>query len=180
MDRTLMDYLPPVLREIREFQIINQANEPELSRAWDALALVMKNQFLDSADAQGVSRWEKELKILPKDTDTLEVRKARIKAMWNLRLPYTFPWLKQWLTGICGPTGHEESVTDYTINIQLDYNALPDAQSLTDEIYEMLLMVRPQNMRVLMTAFLQSDGSLFMGGALEYHTRIEISPMKEE
>ena len=105
MDRRLLDYLPPVLREVLEFQAINEANEPEISLAWDALALVLANQFLDTADSSGVSVWEKELRIFPKDTDTLEVRKARIKAMWNLELPYTVPWLKNWLTSICGPTG---------------------------------------------------------------------------
>ncbi|MEE0582983.1 MAG: hypothetical protein UC328_07395, partial [Adlercreutzia sp.] len=58
---------------------INAANEPEISIAWDALALVLANQFLDTATASGVAVWERELNIRPKDTDTLEVRKARIK-----------------------------------------------------------------------------------------------------
>ena len=31
---------------------------------------------------------------IPKDTDTLAGRKARIKAVWNLEIPYTIPWLK--------------------------------------------------------------------------------------
>lgn len=146
MDRKLLDYLPPVFREVMEFQAINEANEPEISLAWDALSLVMANQFLDTADSTGLSVWERELKIYPKDTDTLETRRARIKAMWNLELPYTLPWLKNWLTSICGPTGHEETVADYTINIQLDYNTLPDAGSLAQEILNMLLAVRPSNM----------------------------------
>lgn len=113
-----------------------------------------------------------------------------------------------WLTSICGPTGHEEIVADYTINIQLDYNALPDADSLAQEILNMLLAVRPSNMRVLMTAFLQSYGTLTHGacnemsnymevwphiinniesngsaamvGALEYHATVEIYPKEQE
>lgn len=208
MDRRLLDYLPPVLREVLEFQAINEANEPEISLAWDALALVLANQFLDTADSSGVSVWEKELRIFPKDTDTLEVRKARIKAMWNLELPYTVPWLKNWLTSICGPAGHEETISDYTINIQLDYNVLPNAESLAAEILDMLLVVRPSNMRVLMTSFLQSYGTISHGafteianemeiwpyivnelessggsimvGALEYSSRIEIYPIEQE
>lgn len=91
MDRRLLDYLPPVLREVLEFQTINAANEPEIEVAWDAAALLLANQFLETADENGVAVWERELKIYPKDTDTLEVRKARIKAMWNLELPYTVP-----------------------------------------------------------------------------------------
>ena len=177
MDRKLLDYLPPVLREVMEFQAINEANEPEISLAWDALSLVMANQFLDTADSTGLSVWERELKIYPKDTDTLETRRARIKAMWNLELPYTLPWLKNWLTSICGPTGHEEIVADYTINIQLDYNALPDADALAAEILDMLLMVRPANMRVLMTSFLQSYGTITCGVYTEYEDEVNIWPM---
>ena len=177
MDRRLINYLPPVLREVFEFQAINNANEPEISISWDALALLLANQFLDTATEAGVKVWERELRIFPKDTDTLAGRKARIKAMWNLELPYTLPWLKNWLTSICGPTGHEEIVADYTINIQLDYTVLPDADALAAEILDMLLMVRPANMRVLMTSFLQSYGTITCGVYTEYEDEVNIWPM---
>lgn len=120
--------------------------------------------------------WERELKIYPKDTDTLEVRKARIKAMWNLELPYTVSWLRNWLTGLCGPTGYELTVSDYTVDIQLDYNALPNANSLAGEILDMLLAVRPCNMLVLMTAFLQSYGTISHGAFTEQSSYMEIWP----
>lgn len=177
MDRKLLDYLPPVLREVMEFQAINEANEPEISLAWDALSLVMANQFLDTADSTGLSVWERELKIYPKDTDTLETRRARIKAMWNLELPYTLPWLKNWLTSICGPTGHEEIVADYTINIQLDYNALPEADRLAGEILDMLLTVRPENIHILMTALLQSTGGVRLGAYTERSLHMDLWPL---
>lgn len=176
MDRRLVNYLPPVLREVIEFQEINEACEPEIAIAWDALALVMANQFLDTATEHGVSVWEKELRIYPKDTDTMAVRKARIKAMWNLELPYTLPWLRNWLTKLCGPTGHEETVSEYTINIQLDYTVLPDADALATEILDMLLLIRPANMRVLMTAFLQSYGTLNQAAYTETANYFEVWP----
>ena len=64
MDRRLLNYLPPVLREVLEIQTINKANEPEIAVAWDALTLVLANQFLDTADENGVSVWERELRML--------------------------------------------------------------------------------------------------------------------
>ena len=176
MDRRLLDYLPPVLREVLEFQVISGAAEPEISIAWDALTLVLANQFLEDADENGVAMWEPELGIYPKDTDTLEVRKTRIKAMWNLELPYTVPWLRNWLVGICGPTGYELTVSEYVINIQLDYNTLPDANSLSTEILDMLLAVRPGNMLVLMTAFLQSYGTVGFGAVTEQSLYTEVWP----
>lgn len=178
MNRKLNDYLPPVLREIRELKEINEAVEPELSLAWDACALLLANLFLESATDLGVGIWERELKMLPKDTDSLEARKARIKAKWNLDVPYSIPWLKNWLSGLCGTMGYEVSVSDYTIDVQLDYDILPDADNLAKEILETLLAVRPANMRVIMTAFLQSYGrATVFAGASEFSTVVEIFPV---
>ena len=176
MDRKLIDYLPPVLREVLELKAINAANEPEIELAWDAVALLMANQFLDTADEWGVAVWEKELKIFPKDTDTLEVRKARIKAMWNLEIPYTIPWLRRWLTSACGPLGHEVTVDDYTIHIQLDYNVLEDANRLAVEILETLRAVRPSNMRMLIISWLQSQASIRVAACSEISNHIDVWP----
>lgn len=165
MDRKLLDYLPPVLREVMEMRTINGANEPEVDQAWDALTLVLANQFLETADIRGVSIWEKELKILPKNTDTLEMRKARIKAMWNRDLPYTFAWLKNWLDGLCGTKGHRESVNDYALDIELDYDALPDTDASVKEITGLLAAAIPANMRLRMTAVANGTARVWAAAA---------------
>ena len=179
MDRKLIHYLPPVLREVWEFQAINAANEPEISLAWDALSLVMANQFLDTADASGVTVWERELGITPKGTDNLETRKSRIRAMWNLEPPYTLPWLRNWLTGLCGPEGHDVTVTDYLIDLQLDYTRLPNAEGLASEILNRLLLVRPANMCVRMTSYLQSYGTVSLAGCAELGCVMDLFPMEQ-
>lgn len=165
MDRKLLDYLPPVLREVMEMQAINNANEPEIAIAWDALTLVLANQFLETADVHGVSIWEKELKIFPKDTDTLAGRKARIKAMWNRKLPYTVPWMKNWLDGIFGSERHRESIEGYALNIQIDCTALPDAGSLLNEALGMLTEIRPANMCLFLKSLMRCNGSVYIGGS---------------
>lgn len=176
LDRHLINYLPPILREISEFQAINNANEPEIKAAWDALARVMANQFIDNADEMGVTKWEKQLKIFPKGTDTMDARKARIKAIWNRELPYTITWLRNWLAGICGPDGHDESIDGYIIDVRLDYNALPQANDLAREILEMLGNVSPQNMLTRLTAALQSGGCIAHGAAAEMSQDFEVWP----
>ncbi len=176
MDRRLIDYLPPVLQEIEEFKAINSAIQPEIERAWAELGRLMNNQFLTTADESGVARWEKELRILPKDTDTPEARKTRIKAMWNRELPYTFKWLKNWLAGLCGTEGHSESVSGYIIDVQLDYNTLPQANELAREILEMLGIVRPANMLLRLTAALQSSGVIAHGALTELSRTVDIYP----
>ena len=176
MDRHLLNYLPPVLREVLEFQVINGANEPEISFAWDAITRVLANQFLEDADEDGVAVWEQELRLFPKDTDTLEARKARIKAKWNLELPYTLRWLKNWLAGLCGPDGHSVSLQDYTLDIQLDYTVLPEADRLGAYTERSLHM----DLWPLLTNELESTGGVIGAGPLEYRATLEIYPYEQE
>lgn len=49
--------------------------------------------------------------------------------------------------------------------------------ALAAEILDMLLMVRPANMRVLMTSFLQSYGTITCGVYTEYEDEVNIWPM---
>ena len=163
MDRRLLNYLPPVLREVLEFQTINRANEPEISLAWDALTRVLANQFLEDADEDGVAIWEKELRLYPKDTDTLEARKARIKAKWNLELPYTLPWLRNWLVGVCGADNHAVFLNGYILDVQLDYNAIPDANSLAAKIVDMLRVICPSNIFIKMSECKYFSESIYAG-----------------
>ena len=108
---------------------------------------------------------------------TLEARKARIKAKWNLELPYTLRWLKNWLAGLCGPDGHSVSLQDYTLDIQLDYTVLPEADRLAGEILDMLLTVRPENIHILMTALLQSTGGVRLGAYTERSLHMDLWPL---
>lgn len=142
MDRHLLNYLPPVLRVVQEFQTINGANEPEISLAWDALSRVLANQFLEDADEYGVAIWEKELGIRPKDTDTLEARKVRIKSMWNLELPYTLPWLRRWLSSVSEGMPFEAYTKDYTLHILTEW----DRDGQVDSIKNILEHTVPANM----------------------------------
>lgn len=119
MDRNLIDYLPPVLRSVREFIAVTDAQQPEIEQAWAALDLVMDNQFLESATEEGVAMWEKELAIMPLQTDTLEQRKQRIKAAWTYGVVYTYRWLIGWLQAACGANNPAPVLDDYVLRTYL-------------------------------------------------------------
>ena len=105
MDRKLLDYLPTVLREVLEFQAINAANEPEISIAWYALALVLANQFLDTATASGVAVWERELNIRPKDTERWRFARHASRPC-DLSCLHS-AWLKNGSPDLCGELDEE-------------------------------------------------------------------------
>lgn len=175
VDRHLIDYLPPVLRKVREFQAINEANEPEFALAWAAIQLLLENQFLDTATEVGVSVWEKELKIRPKGTDILSARKARIKAMWNLRRPYTVPWLRQWLAAQCGQNGYTLDIEDYTILLELiDHDGDPD------ELFKTVEQIRPEDMILRPILTQNISATLYTAGyfATWTSTRLPVLPQE--
>ena len=97
LDRKLIDYLPPVLQSVMEFAAITGAQQPEIEAAWDALNLVMDNQFIDTATEAGVTVWEKEIGIIPLATDTLDERKTRLMVQWNSNTNYTLSFFIQLL-----------------------------------------------------------------------------------
>lgn len=98
----LIGYLPDIMQEIREFQQIIGAENPELSLLFEKLDLVIDNCFVDSLDSYGCSRWENMLAIIPKDTDSIELRRIRIKAALNGDTPYTMRSLENKLIALCG------------------------------------------------------------------------------
>ena len=160
-------------------QAINEANEPEIKLAWDSLERVLGNQFLEEADSRGLAVWEKELKLTPKDTDTLEERRLRIKAIWMMKLPYSLTWLRNWLDGRCGVGNHTENVIDYTLNIQLDCAALSGTHQIAAEIKDILPNIIPANLYWGFKFQLRMEESLRMGGAFASIVRLPIPEAAE-
>lgn len=119
MDRKLIDYLPPVLQKVLEFIAITDAQQPEIDKAWEALDLVMNNQFIDTATKEGVSVWENELGITPLSTDTLEDRKQRIKIFWTYGVVYTYNWLVDWLKPFFENDNPLPTINEYTLRVSL-------------------------------------------------------------
>lgn len=118
-DRKLIDYLPQVLQKIEEFAAICSAEQPEIEAAWNALGLVMDNQFIETATEAGVEVWEKEQGIVPLSTDTLEDRKKRLKTAWSIGVVYTYAYLVLWIKNAC-PEGTPQPVCDdYTLRVFL-------------------------------------------------------------
>ena len=69
---------------------------------WNAAERVLYNEFIETADEYGISRFEKILNILPSKEDTLESRRARVQARWFNTIPYTMKSFLAKLIALCG------------------------------------------------------------------------------
>lgn len=142
IDRELINYLPPFMREYKEIKQIMATEQIEIQAVWDAVEEVENNQFVASSGDSGLKRWEKILDIVPKATDTLEERRFRILSRINFELPYTIKRLREILTTLCGADGFEITVEGYEIEIKL---ALGNA-SMYEDVELLLNNTIPANM----------------------------------
>lgn len=97
MDReiAIQNYLPPVVREIREFKVLTEAENPEFQKLLEVLGQVMDNQFILTATDYGLSRWERMLKIIPPRDSTFPQRRAAILAKLRAQTPFNLDALRQ-------------------------------------------------------------------------------------
>lgn len=143
MDRKLIDYLPHILREYREFKGITDGQQWLFEQLWAAAEKALDDQFVDTATENGIARWEKILNITPKGSDTLEARRFRIKTRLNEQLPFTMTTLRQQLSTLCGEDGYtvDLAVGTYLLIVRI---ALASKSNFND-VADMLQRVVPAN-----------------------------------
>jgi hypothetical protein len=146
LDRKLVDYLPGVLRGVREYKTLLGAEETEISWLWDALGNAILDQFAADSTENGVKRRERILNISPKATDSLDARRFRILTRLTEQIPYTMMALKNRLDALCGPEGYSVTLGngDYTIAVKV---ALA-AKSSFDDVDALLKRTIPANMKI--------------------------------
>lgn len=148
MDRTinLIEYVPPILAETKEFKAICAAENVEVERLRTAYLNLFADQFIQDATVNGIARLEKIMGIVPKGTDTLEIRRFRLLARKQERLPYTKWTLPEQLAALCGDDGYslniDHAARKIIVRVALGVKGMYDAVEL------LLLKQRPANMVV--------------------------------
>lgn len=140
----LIQYLPDILQEIKEFGGIAAAENPELTALWSRLEDVSNDQFVQFATENGVKRWESILKIFPKGTDSLEDRRFRILTRLNEQLPYSYRMLEQQLATLCGEDGYRLQLNREAY--ELIIRVALSAKSNYADVESMLKRTVPANM----------------------------------
>lgn len=142
----LVSYLPPYLDGYEENPATLEAENPEFILVWNAADRVLKNEFIETADEYGISRFEKILNILPSKEDTLESRRARVQSRWFSSIPYTLKAFISKLAALCGDTNFTitKNYEKYRIDIFTDLELFGQV----DELEHIIETVMPCNMIV--------------------------------
>lgn len=143
----LVSYLPPFMADFKEISVTLEAENPEFVLVWNAADRVLQNEFIESADEYGISRFEKILNILPSTEDTLESRRARVQARWFNTIPYTMKAFLAKLVALCGDSDFTvtKEYEKYTVTILTDLELFGQVEELEHIIESMM----PCNMIVI-------------------------------
>lgn len=138
----LIDYLPPIVKKIRELQEICAAEQPNFDEAEKEIENILCRVFVSRTDEKGIIRFEKVYGITPSPEETIEQRRVNI-LIRNIKRNIS---LSEVLT----------ILYNYTVNIELDcdYNEDEAIITLKDEttdiaiIYKALDEIAPLNVYI--------------------------------
>jgi len=118
---SMIEYLPDVLKDNRLFLAISQSVSPRFDECQEATDQLLNNQFILTADEDGIMRYEQLLGIRPKLTNTLDDRRFLVLSVFSSRLPYTYETLANELNHLCGTNGYNIVLepNDYTIIVRV-------------------------------------------------------------
>ena len=161
----LIEYLPKFMSEYKEMQVITSSEDPEFTLFWAVLKRVINNQFITTCDEQGISKFEKMLKLYPYESDTLEMRIARVLVEWNAQLPYTMRSLKQMLDVLCGVGNYRVKLRNNEYVLEID-TFFYDSKMLT-QLNKLLLKVLPANLAYESTNYIVEEAKqdYYLGAA---------------
>lgn len=173
------DYLPKVLQDIKEFQIINENLDVELTNIDKAIKSIQKEAVVQTATELGIKKWENTLGIAPSDADSLEIRRFRIANILTSKLPYTLRWLQNKLTEIVG------SASGWTLNVNYqDYTVTIILSGLDTnlmlEVQKQLRNAIPSNMELHIGGPSIAGGNIKIGIGLMYGTKYIINSIYKE
>ena len=171
----LVSYLPPFMADFKEISVTLEAENPEFVLVWKAADRVLQNEFIESADEYGISRFEKILNILPSTEDTLESRRARVQARWFNTIPYTMKSFLAKLVALCGDSDFTvtKDYSNYRLHIETHLELYGQVEELEKNIESMI----PCNMIADSQNLIAKDttGCSFIAGAITQAIHLTIN-----
>lgn len=138
MPEIIINYYPPVMKQIKEIQQIAKAEDIEFSKLKLLANEVIQNMFVFTANELGVQRFERILGIKPKAAQSLEDRKIYILSMMNRRkmsLSELTAMLSNYSEGI--ELINDFSTMEMIVTINTDAGSLETLNNIIDEILPM-------------------------------------------
>lgn len=100
--KTLLEYLPPFLREYYEFKQLCKSGDIEVSSIDKAVDWNFDSAFISDCDATVLSKYERLLGIIPTSSQSIENRRNMVMLQWNTVASMTLSQFISKLQEYCG------------------------------------------------------------------------------
>ncbi len=131
-DINIVQYLPAFLQEYLQYKLLMRTEDIEFENIFKCLENIEQNQFILSADNEGLKRFEKMLNIYSQSNESIENRRMKVLSKWNEHEVYTFDFLKSKLDVICGKENYEiiEDFKNYRLEIHTHLSDIGEVAEL--------------------------------------------------
>ncbi len=116
------EYLPNTVNYLREFQKMSEIEAPILEEEAAAKDKLIRNQWIVTAERDGLLRFAGMIGIAEAEAMETEALRQEMLYRWNLRSPYTYFHLLDWLDGCCGAEWYQANLyrAEYRLRILLE------------------------------------------------------------
>jgi len=166
----LKKYLPEFISEVKEFQELDKTCSVEIDGLRDKLKQLQDNQFIESANSEGLSRYEKMLSI--PYTEDIATRRFNILNKYNSTIPFTLTWLTNMLSSTLGKGNFllDMNHNQYTLTISV----VASKEHLISSLYKDLRKKIPCNLVLNITTLASVQVDNYIGSYIRTADKIKI------
>ena len=135
----LIKYMPPFLKEVREFKEIFGAEDIQIEKLNNQINSMLREFIVKTAEDYGLRRYEK-IYGITRPAETLEARRMAILLKMNNRVAYTYKWLIQTLNEAIGAENYKITTdfNNYKMNIEIALNYTEAAELLKNDLVKQM------------------------------------------
>ena len=166
----LKKYLPEFISEVKEFQELDKVCSVEIDELRSKIELLQDNQFIESANNEGLRKYEQMLNI--GYVEDVATRKFNILNKYNSTIPFTLSWLNNMLNTTLGK-GNFLLDIDYKC-YTLTISVVASKERLIPMIYDDLRRKIPCNLVLNVTTLEPIQMDYYMGMQIRTADEVKI------
>jgi len=157
MERLMLDDLPPVLQEVRDFQCLMGQYQAVFADLWHRERETEDNFYAGTAGERGLAHWERILGLVPGADRSVEARRQRVLARLAQNTPYDWGAFLAFLTALVGSErGYTAERSEFALIVRL----WPLRWGREGAVWDMIRSVVPANLEVRLVLMHNSHGQI--------------------
>ena len=169
----LIEYMPPYLKNVLEFNKIFDAEDIEVDDMRLLIDKVLREVIVKKATSYGLDRYEKIYGITNK-AETIEARRMNILFKMNNKVPYTLKWLINTLNESVGENNYKLTAKNYELYIKINLEYTEAAEMLKSNLIKQI----PANIKL--DYELETELNEFIGASISKQDYIVLNAVAFE